>query len=816
METAETACFHCGEPVSGDSQLQIELNGKLHAVCCQGCLAVATLIRSAGLDNYYRHRQQLAVKPEQSPTDAAANWRAIDDREALWGSESAPGQRDLLLQLSNIRCAACAWLIRSHMENQPGISSVQVDVSNGFCRLQWQPEATRLSRIAELLFELGYPPHLPLAQAEEDGRRRERIASLKRLSVAGLGMMQVMMYAVGLYAGEAFGISAAAQGFLSWVSLLVCLPVLLYSGRVFFEGAWRGLRNGRPGMDLPVALAIALAFTASVYHFFIGSGEIWFDSVVMFIFFLTLGRHVELVLRQRNLLAGSALARLLPEWADRLTAEGRIEVVPALDLRCGDRVRVMAGASFPADGILLRGATEVDESLLTGESVAIVKSAGDAVIAGSINLQQSVDLRVERNPEDSTVSSLGRLLLAAQARRSEESGLPGWLVPGFIVVVLCIALGAWSFWQQHEPARAFAVALAVLVASCPCALSLALPVVRSSASLSLLHRGILLTRPAALFELGDVDTVVFDKTGTLTRGQPRISFTELNPDRPEFDEPRVTRLAAALEAHSRHAVARAFRNFEPELNVSAVTTHAGQGVSGQWNGRLLRLGRLEFAVPGKPQSDAQDQSLWLADLDGWIARFRLQDELRSGAEKLVEQLGSAGLETQICSGDSAQAVSLCAGRLGITSFSFRQSPEDKINNIRVLQNKGKKVLMIGDGVNDAPVLAAADVSIAVHGASELANSAADIILTGDSLEDVTTSFAASRKARRLVRQNLTWALLYNLSILPLAVSGALQPWMAALGMSLSSLLVVLNATRMRRRNNEPNLDTAQQAAWSRQ
>ncbi|HKX57229.1 MAG TPA: HAD-IC family P-type ATPase, partial [Xanthomonadales bacterium] len=357
-----------------------------------------------------------------------------------------------------------------------------------------------------------------------------------------------------------------------------------------------------------------------------------------------------------------------------------------------------------------------------------------------------------------TISSLGRLLLSAQARRSQDTGLPAWLVPCFIIAVLGIALAAWWYWNLHDPARAFGVALAVLVVSCPCALSLALPVVRSTASLSLLHQGILLTRPAALLELGDITAVVFDKTGTLTRGNPAVTGIEINPQRPEFDSQAVLSLAAALESHSRHAVARAFRDQPPMPNVNAVISHAGQGMSGQLGEQELRLGRLGFVQAGFAADftagGGSDQSLWLADQAGWIARIDLQDELRPGAETLIKQLQGLGLEPGICSGDSAQAVGRCAGQLNISRFSSRQSPEDKILYIKELQDKGKKVLMIGDGVNDAPVLAAADVSITVQGASELANSAADIILTGESLEGVARCFVAARKARRLVAQNL--------------------------------------------------------------
>ena len=311
MATAEQTCYHCGEALPLHSNLQLKLEGELRPMCCQGCLAVASVIAGSGLGNYYHHRQELAPKAKDDAAANAAAWRGIDERESLWGSDGKNGSRDLLLQVSGIRCAACAWLIRSHLEKQTGVNAVQVDVDTGFCGIQWNPAETRMSQLARSLYELGYTPHLPLAQAEEDGRRKERTESLKRLSVAGLGMMQVMMYAVGLYAGEAYGIAPGARGFLSWVSMLVSLPVLLYSGRVFFSGAWRGIRAGRPGMDLPGALAIGLAFLASCYQFFIGGGEVWFDSVVMFIFFLSVGRHVELILRQRNMQAGTALARLL-------------------------------------------------------------------------------------------------------------------------------------------------------------------------------------------------------------------------------------------------------------------------------------------------------------------------------------------------------------------------------------------------------------------------------------------------------------------------------------------------------------------------
>ena len=794
-------CFHCGEPVPEGLDLFVDYAGQARAMCCPGCQAVAQLIAGSGLDNYYRFRQQLARRAGADVDASRQAWKTADQRPGLWGTPLANGLRDVLLQTEGIRCAACAWLIRSYLEGRPGIDAVQVDAASGFTHIRWNPHATRLSHVADALFELGYTPHLPIAAAEEEGRRKVRRNSMQRLGVAGLGMMQVMMYAVGLYAGEAEGISPAERGFLTWVSLLVTLPVVFYSGRTFFSGAIQGLRAGQPGMDVPVALAIGIAFTASCFNFFRGHGEVWFDSVVMFVFFLTLGRHIELILRHRNLQAGSALARLMPEWAERVLTNG-IETVPASDLVNGDRVRVRAGAAFPADGMIIRGVTEVDEALLTGESNPLPRSVGEAVVAGSVNLTQPVEVRVTAVGSESTVSSLGRLVLAAQSRRSHELGMPGWLVPAFITAVLLAALATWLFWHFQQADQALPAMLAVLVASCPCALSLALPAVYSAASQGLLMQGILLTRGDALRTLTHIDTVVFDKTGTLTRGYPTLVRTRLNPARTDIDATRALAVVAAIEAHSLHPVARAFRASPAPFDASEVQSWPGQGLEGRVDGISWRIGQAGFAgvadQAGSPDPPVDPiwSEIWLADPAGWCARFELSDTLREGGKQTIAALSQAKIQLHLCSGDSAEAATAVAARLGIRDVLWRQSPAMKLAFIRDLQHQGHTVLMVGDGINDGPVLAAADVSMTVKGASELANSAADLILTGDSLALLGQALRVAQKASKLVRQNMVWALVYNASVLPLAMSGALQPWMAAAGMSLSSLLVVANAARL--------------------
>ena len=769
----------------------------MQPVCCSGCEAVANLILQSGQSRYYQFRTEKASKPAVEDAGLEQAWQRFDERQSLWGSALEDGRYELLLQAEGIRCAACAWLIRSQLESRQGIGQVQVDVATGFVRINWQPDKLRLSRIAAILAAVGYRPHLPLASAEAMGRQQERRNALKRLGVAGLGMMQVMMYAVALYAGESMGISEGSERFLQWISLIVTTPVLLYSGRPFYTSAWRSLRNRRVGMDVPVALAISIAFIMSSINFLTGNGHVYFDSVVMFIFFLSLGRYAELVIRHRNLQTGLALARLLPEWAE-LIRDGQTEQVPATDLRTNDQVRVRAGQTFPADGQVISGYTQVNEALLTGESYPVVKRSGDDVIAGSINQSQVVVVKVTRDPDDSTVSMMGRMLLKSQTHRSRYARLAERYAGWFVAVVLTVASLTALWWLSHDVAMLVPATLAVLVISCPCALSLATPAAIASASRALLDRRVLLTRGAALEVLAGIDTIVFDKTGTLTTGLPLIRDTNINHAREGFDEASVLRIAALLEIDSSHPVSRAFADIPVSRDeVCAIVNHEN-GVKGRVDGTEYTLGNAVFT--GTDVADLPDAGgrVWLADHAGWIARFDLEDGLREDAADTMAALKARGLELIILSGDHPQPVASVADRIGIPAWHAEQSPEMKMEFLKSLQAGGKRVLMVGDGVNDAPVLSAANVSMTVSGASELANSTADFILTGNSLALVEDVFTKAAQTHKVILQNLLWALGYNILAVPFAAAGLVVPWMAALGMSLSSLLVVLNSGRLAR------------------
>jgi len=800
MTVKARSCFHCGQPVPPVCNLSVEVQGQLQAVCCSGCEAVANLILKSGQASYYQFRTETALRPALEDLSIEDAWKRYDERHSLWGSPLKDGRNELLLQVEGIRCAACAWLIRSQLEAREGIDQVQVDVATGFVRINWQPAKLRLSRIAGILAGVGYRPHLPLASAESMGRQHERRDALKRLGVAGLGMMQVMMYAAGLYAGDAMGISEGFERFLQWISLIVTTPVLLYSGRGFYTSAWRSLSHRRIGMDVPVALAISIAFIMSCSNFLTGNGHVYFDSVVMFIFFLSLGRYAELVIRHRNLQTGLALARLLPEWAE-LVRNGQSEQVPAIDLRIADRVRVRAGQTFPADGLVIKGSTDADEALLTGESRPVKKHPGDAVIAGSINRAQAVEIEVSRDPDDSTVSVMGRMLLKSQTHRSRYAQLSERYAGWFVAVVLTVAVLTALWWLKHDMEMLLPAILAVLVISCPCALSLATPAAIASAGRALLEQGLLLTRSEALEILGSIDTIVFDKTGTLTSGSPTVVNTVLNPDRNGYETDDVLRIAALLETDSSHPVAKAFADIGVNREEVADLVIHDNGVEGRVGGKNYRLGNAAFTHVNVTDLMGGYGRLWLVDQAGWIARFDLDDGLRESAGETMDFLRSRGLDLVILSGDHPQAVASVASRTGIEIWYAEQTPGMKMEFIESLQANGKKVLMIGDGVNDAPVLSMANISMTVSGASELANSTADFIITGTSLKYIEYILLAGDRTRSVIRQNLAWALAYNLCAVPFAAAGMIVPWMAALGMSLSSLLVVLNSGRLARKKS---------------
>jgi Cu2+-exporting ATPase len=798
MTGSTGSCFHCGEPIPKGTRLSVRIHGSDHPVCCPGCEAVATLIAGAGLDDFYRFRDGPAPTP---PAQASDEWNAFD-RDAVQRTLArtlADGTREATVIVEGLYCAACAWLIEHVLEPLDGVEEIQVNPATGRALLRWDPARIPLSTLLRRMHGLGYRPSPVGSEDTLPVAARERQAGLKRLAVAGLGMMQVMMYAVGLYAGAIHaGMDPAIASLLRGVSLLVATPVVFYAGAPFFRGAWRDLRARRPGMDVPVALAVGAGYAASVWNTLIGHGEVYFDSVTMFVFFLTVARYLEMAARHRATQSTDAVARMLPATALRIAPDGREERIARSELAEGDRVRIRAGDAVPADGRIRLGESRLDESLLTGEFVPVTRRPGDEVMAGSVNGSGPLEIEILRVGQDTLVSGIVRLLERAQAQRPRLARTADGVARWFVTAVLAAAAVTGYWWWQIAPAEAFAVVLAVLVVTCPCALSLATPAALVAATGRLARGGVLVTRAGALESLARADRVVVDKTGTLTRGRLSLRRTE-TMDRIEPDEARA--LAAALEAHSEHPIARAFAAWRDDREAGDVDVEPGRGLEGVVAGRRLRIGRPDWVcgLAGGGDTRGADTVVALGDSDGLLARFRLADEPQPGATEAIRALQGLGLVVEIASGDADGAVAATAEELGIERWRSRQAPDDKLARIKELQQAGHRVVMVGDGINDAPVLAGADVSVAMGGGSALAQSSADMVLTREQLGDVADAIRTARRTLAVVRENLAWAASYNLVALPLAATGQIAPWMAALGMSASSLIVVGNAMRLGRR-----------------
>jgi len=789
------ACFHCALPVDPRDQYYVDIDGEQQPVCCPGCKAVAELIRDTGMSNYYAMRE--APEPGTGrPADDAAEWQIYDRDDMLAAfAESSDGTAEATIYVGGMYCAACSWLIETTMARVPGMLSADINPVTHRLRVSWHTAKLGLGGILAALANLGYDPQPLAPESAARPELLEQRAALKRLLVASLGMMQVMMFAVGLYAGDYQGMDPDMQYFLRWVSLAVTTPVVFYSARPFFRSAWRGVIARAPGMDLPVSIAITAAYVGSIYATLTNAPAVWFDSVVMFVFFLTLGRFLEMRARHRSIDRSTALSNVLPNTVTRCDEDGQT-TIPGSQLVAGDVVLVRPGESIAADGILVDGDTAVDEALLTGEATPKPKSIGDPLLAGSINLDSIVQFRVETTGSDTTLGTISRMSERARYARPTYVQIADRIASTIVVAILIIAAAVGTFWYITAPDRAFVVTLSVLVVTCPCALALATPAAFAAAGTRLAQLRLLVTNGNAIEALSRSTRILFDKTGTVTRGAPVIEEIEVLDDK--FDEEQCLRIAAALETVSTHPIANAFRATENDIVISDQSVAVGNGVSGTIDGQQWRLGRASFVGAASVGAALAATDVCLGVEGRLVARFKISDELREDATDTISQLTELGLKAGLISGDSEAVVQRTAGKLGIADYHANCSPEDKLEIIRTAQQNGETVIMVGDGINDAPVLAGADASIApVHGAM-LAQTNADIVLIGHHLSPVATAVEVSRQTLKIVRQNLAWAIVYNATALPLAALGYVPPWAAAIGMSASSLIVVLNALRINR------------------
>jgi Cu2+-exporting ATPase len=792
-------CYHCGLPVPPGSDYRVTIEGETHEMCCPGCQAVAEAIVDAGLTDYYKYRTDQA-KTGKGLVPEALQQLELYDRPELQRSFVAvqsENVREAALILEGITCAACVWLNERHVNSLPGVIDFRVNYSTHRARLRWDDSQIHLSEILKAITAIGYIAHPFDPGRQEEIHKRERKLAMRRLAVAGLGMMQVMMISVGLYAGDYYGIEPGMRNLLRWVALFLTVPVVLYSAQPFFTSAWRDIRRRQLGMDVPVSLAIGSAFVASTWATVTQGGEVYFDSVTMFTLFLLTSRFLEMGARQRAGQAAEELVRLLPAMATRLK-DGEEEVVTVAELQPGDRILVRPGESVPADGVVVAGRSSVDESLLTGESLPRSKGQGSELIGGTVNVESPLTMEVEKVGADTVISAIQRLLDRAQLEKPRLAKLADRAAAWFVGAILILATLVGLYWYFHAPAEAFWIVLSVLVVTCPCALSLATPAALTAATSALTKQGLLTTRGHALETLAVVDRMVFDKTGTLTRGQLQLTAVKRLG---EIGEDRCRALAAALEQGSEHPVAKVLHAApHGQIPVESLESTPGHGMEGVVDGLRYRIGQFGFVaqLAGTREEPAVEAgtAVYLGSEQGWLAQFILSDDLRDEARDTVAQLQALGVEVELLSGDRPQEVERIARLAGIRHWQGGQRPDDKLEHIRDLQQQGMVVAMVGDGVNDAPVLAAAQVSIAMGGGTQLAHASADMVLFSEHLAHLPAGVKLSRRTLTIIRQNLTWAVGYNLIALPLASMGWIAPWMAAIGMSASSLVVVVNALRL--------------------
>lgn len=795
-----TGCFHCGEPVPAGSSYALEIKGIVQPMCCPGCQAVAQTILECGLASYYEHRTAPGIKGELVPSELAAlsHYDLAEVQQDFVTDSGTGSQREIQLSVEGLTCAACAWLIERHLTRLDGLHYVNVNTTTHRARIKWDPARLSLSDILKGFAKIGYRAYPFQTHSQEALYAREVRSYMFRMALAGLGSMQVMMCAVALYMDLFISVEEEFMIYFKWISLLLSTPIMIYSAQPFYVGAWRSLKQGHLSMDVSVSLALIGAFVASIWATVFNTGEVYYDSITMFVFFLLLGRLLELRARRKASESSSNLARLVPIMATRIDEDGEHDVA-AKTLQVGDRVRVLAGATLPADGIITLGQASLNEAMLTGEQLPLLKRPGDPVYAGTINTDAPLDIRVSHPIAESRLAQIMRLQDSALDDKPAIAQLADVLSRHFILVLLLIAAGVWTYWHFHQPEQAFWITLAVLVATCPCALSLATPTALTSATAHLTRTGILLRRGHVLDVLTRANRVVMDKTGTLTTGNISLTGTQALA---ELSETRCLAIAQALEAYSEHPIARAFRSMAAEatapLPASEVLPVIGHGIQGTVAGTRYRIGSARWLGLAEEQSATQGLAIYLADDSRLLARFSLADTLRPDARALIQAFKAAGLHTTILTGDGSAEADAIARELGVDELVKGVTPDGKLSYLKAREAAGDISIMVGDGINDAPVLAGAHASFAMAGGTDLAKNSADAILLADDLSRLLTARTLALRTRKIIKENFAWSIGYNLLVLPLAASGWLPPYLAAAGMSLSSLIVVTNSMRLNR------------------
>ncbi len=798
-------CFHCGEIIPPGLDLSVNIADKSESMCCYGCQAVAQAIVDNHLEDYYRFRTEKNNKVDAAIPQGLLDTQFVNE-ESLQSefTVDVENAKETILSIDGMSCAACAWLIEKQLITKTGIVTVQVNATTQRATVKWDNEQVQLSDILQAIGKIGYQALPFKANLQEQRNKKQSKAFIRRLGVSGILTMQVMMIAFGLYFGAFSDLSAHNLDYLRGTSFVLTLPIVTYGSLPFYIGAINAIKAKRLSMDVPVSIAIILAFVASSWATFSQSGEVYFESVAMFTFLLLIGKFLEFRARARAAEVSANLLKLMPLTATQLI-DGNEKIISAKLLQCGDKVIIKPGETIPGDGFIIQGQSSINESMLTGEHAPISKQMGDHVFAGTVNSDGNIIIEVSKTNSDSFLTNLIRLSESAQAHKPKIAKLSDSIAQYFVALILVTSVATACYWYIHNPEHAFWIALSVLVATCPCALSLATPTALTCGTISLNKNGIMIKNGHVLETMGHIDCMAFDKTGTLTNGQFSITECAILNDQQltehQLDKDSLYAIASALESQSEHPIAKAFipyRDFS--FKVDQIEVVAGCGVIGTYKGKSVRLGKVswieQFTDIDKLHAKHLQAQCLMTINDVVIAAFYLQDTLREDTKQTIRYFKDQHIDTMLISGDNQTGVAKFNHQVQLDSTFDSCTADEKLRILNDAQQQGKTVAMVGDGINDSPVFAAAHISIAMGSGTEIAKSGADVILLNNQLSMLLRLRKTAIKTTTIIKQNFAWAFGYNAIVLPLAVCGFITPYFAVLGMSASSIIVVTNSLRL--------------------
>jgi Cu2+-exporting ATPase len=805
-------CFHCALPIVAETGNRAVVAGSMRDFCCHGCEAVCLAIHESGLQGFYQRTPDGV--PLAPPPLPVAEVELYDMAEVQNGLVSVAGaEREVQLLVEGIHCAACVWLIENTLQRAPGVIRANVNLAAKRLHLRWHDGQTKLSTLLRKLQRIGYSAVPYNLEAAEGAVHRANRSMLFRLCFAGFAMMNLMWISIALYSGAN---RDEFRSFFHWMGLLVATPTLLYSGMHFFRSSWLGLRNGRLTMDLPISIGLSVTYLYSVYVTLSGTagGEVYFDTVTNLIFVILIGRYLEGMFRHQAVSSTQRLMDFQPQVAT-VRRDDSDCVVPIRAVKLGDCVVIKPGQKIPVDGIVLQGASAVDESMLSGESRPVDKEVGDRVSAGTLNCQGILLAKTVSSLQDTTLAKIIRLVEEAQASKAPVQRLADRVVPWFVLVTLSLAACTYFAWQSRDFELALMAATSVMIITCPCALGMATPMSIAIASGLAARHGILIKNGLVLETLSRVTHVVFDKTGTLTEGKMRVTQVLTLPDGP--GEASLLAVVADIERCSEHHIAKAIvRESETRNSLSKVAdvcdffSEPGLGVMASVAGQPVLVGTTNWLARNGIAIDAtltaqsaalEAQAVTCVQValgnrhSGVIA---LSDQLRPGAVALVAALRNVGIGMTMLSGDKQLVAEAVAQQLGGMQVIAEVLPQDKDRTIRQLQERGERVAMVGDGVNDAPALIRADVGIALGSGTDVSVESADVILMSSELDKLRLAMQLSRRTLQTIKQNIGISFAYNLIMVPLAMMAMVTPILAAISMPISSLLVIGNAARIRK------------------